>query len=256
MAVNLATNIKAALKDLNIRSVIGRTDSTVVLHWLRDHGSYKVFVENRVKKIFSHEFIEWKYVPTKQNRAGIGSRGSLISKLGDLWWKDPTWVSNISLWPRQPTIGPTTESQVECKAIKEIMTTTIEKSDIFDNFLEKHELYKPLRITTWIKRFLNNCQKTKRSGPLKTDETEHQKKFWIKREQQRVKDTEKFKISKEILDLQENVEGIYVCRGRIEVLHPVFIPPVSLLAEKLMFQAHKNTLHVGVVLTMTKIRSN
>ena len=211
MAANLATNIKAALKDLNIRSVIGRTDSTVVLHWLRDHGSYKVFVENRVKKIF--EFIEWKYVPTKQNPAGIGSRGSPISKLGDLWWKDPTWLSNISLWPRQPTIGPTTESQVECKAIKEIMTTTIEKSDIFNNLLEKHELYKFLRITAWIVRFLNNCQKTKRSGPYKTDKTEHQNKFWIKREQHRVKDTETFKISKEILDLQKNVEGIYVCRG-------------------------------------------
>ena len=98
MAANLATNIKAALKDLNIRLVAGRTDSTVVLHWLRDQGSYKVFEENRIKKILSHEFIEWKYVPTKQNPADIGSQGSPISKLGDLWWKDPTWLSNISLW--------------------------------------------------------------------------------------------------------------------------------------------------------------
>ena len=57
MAANLATNIKAALKDLSIRSVIGWTDSTVVLHWLKDQGSYKVFEENRVKKILSHEFI-------------------------------------------------------------------------------------------------------------------------------------------------------------------------------------------------------
>ena len=136
------------------------------------------------------------------------------------------------------------------------MTTTIEKSDIFDNLLEKHKLYKFLTITASIKRFLNKCQKTKRSGPLKTDETEHQKKFWIKREQHRVKDTEKFKISKEMLDLQENVEGIYVCRGRIESSRPVFIPPDSLLAEKLIFQAHNDTLHMGVVLTMTKVRSN
>ena len=74
----------------------------------------------------SHEVIEWKYVPTKQNPVEIGSQGISISKLGDLWWKGPTWLSNISLWPRQPTIGPKTESQVECKAIKEIMTTTIE----------------------------------------------------------------------------------------------------------------------------------
>ena len=256
MATNLATNIKVALKDLNIRSVTGWTSSTVVSHWLRDQGSYKVFVENRVKKILSHEFIEWKYVPMKQNPADIGSRGSPISKLGDLWWKGPTWLSNISLWPRQPTIGPTTESQVECKSIKEIMTTTIEKSDTFDNLLEKHELYKFLRITAWIKRFLNNCQKTKRSSPLKTDETEHQKKFWIKREQQKVKNTEKFKISKEMLDLQENVEGIYVCRGQIEGSHPVFIPRDSLLAEKLICQSHKNTLHGGVVLNMTRVRSN
>ena len=67
MAVNLATNIKAALKDLNIRSVLGWTDSIVVLHWLRDQGSYKVFVENRVKKILSQEFIDWKNIPTKQS---------------------------------------------------------------------------------------------------------------------------------------------------------------------------------------------
>ena len=158
MAANLATNIKAALKDLNIRLVTEWTDSTVVLHWLRNQGSYKVFVENRVKKILGHEFIEWKYAPTKQNPANIGSRGSSTSILGDLWRKDPTWLSNISLWPRQPTIGPTTESQVECKAIKEIKITTIEKSDIFYKLVEKHELYKFLRITAWIKRFLNNCQ--------------------------------------------------------------------------------------------------
>ena len=116
--------------------------------------------------------------------------------------------------------GPTTDSQVECKAIKEIMNITIEKTDVFDNLYEKHKLYNFfLRITAWIKRFLNNCQKTKCSGPLKTDEIEHQKKLWIKREQRS---------------------------------HPVFIPPDSLLAEKLICQVHKNTFHGGVVLTMTK----
>lgn len=45
------------------------------------------------------------------------------------------------------------EFQVESKVIKEKMTSTIEKLDIFDKLLEKHELYKSLRITAWIKRF-------------------------------------------------------------------------------------------------------
>ena len=58
MAVNLTTSFKAALKNLNIKSVTGWTDNTVVLHWLRYQGSYKVFVENRVKKILRHEFLE------------------------------------------------------------------------------------------------------------------------------------------------------------------------------------------------------
>ena len=59
-----------------------------------------------------------------------------------------------------------------------------------------------------------------------------------------------------MLDLHENVEGNYVWRGRIEGSHAVFVPRHSLLAEKLIFQAHKNILHGGVVLTMTKVRSN
>ena len=71
-----------------------------------------------------------------------------------------------------------------------------------------------------------------------------------------MKNIKKFKISKEKLDLQENVEEIYVYRGRIEGSQPVFIPSDSLLAEKLIFQAHKNILHGGVVLTMTNVRSN
>ena len=52
MAANLVATMKAALKDLNIRSVTGWTHITVVFHWLRDQGSYRVLVENRVKKIF------------------------------------------------------------------------------------------------------------------------------------------------------------------------------------------------------------
>ena len=63
MTANVATNLKAALKDFNIRSVTGWTDSIVGIHWLRVQGNYIVFVENRIKKILTHELIEWKHVP-------------------------------------------------------------------------------------------------------------------------------------------------------------------------------------------------
>ena len=41
-----------------IKSVHGRSDSTVALHWIKGGGSYKYFVTNRVRKISPKDFIE------------------------------------------------------------------------------------------------------------------------------------------------------------------------------------------------------
>ena len=68
------------------------------------------------------------------------------TKLGDLWWKIPIWLSNISLWSRQPTISLTTKSQVESKVIKDIMTRTTEKSDLIDKLFEKNVSNQFLKI--------------------------------------------------------------------------------------------------------------
>ena len=45
-----------------------------------------------------------------------------------------------------------------------------------------------------------------------------------------------------------------LCHGRIQGEYPVYIPDSSALAEKLVEDAHKNTLHGGVGLTMAKVR--
>ena len=70
MGSHLVSNILSALKTESIRSVAGLVDSTVVSE------SYKPFAANRVSKIKQHDYIKWQYVPTKQNPAYIGSRGS------------------------------------------------------------------------------------------------------------------------------------------------------------------------------------
>ena len=135
------------------------------------------------------------------------------------------------------------------------MAATIQARHMFDKLLTKYEFWKFLRTTSWILRFLNNCRRTKQSGPLTTSEIEQRKKFWIKREQQRVQHSEKFKINEKRLDLQQNNEGIYICKGRIEGTYPIYLPNESLLSEKIIFVAHKNTLHRGVLMTMTNVRS-
>ena len=55
---------------------------------------------------------------------------------------------------------------------------------------------------------------------LKANELEKQEKFWIKREQKRFRDTEKVNIDVKSLDLQEDGEGIYIHKGRVEGGHP------------------------------------
>ena len=67
---------------------------------------------------------------------------------------------------------------------------------------------------------------------LTTCEIEKQKKFLVKGEQQRFRDTEKIKIDLKSLDLQGNEEGIYICKGSIEGARPRYIPKESSIAEK------------------------
>ena len=69
MSANLAENVKTYLSKLSVRKIYAWLDSTIVLYWLKDSGEYKTFVNNRVSKIKGKSFIEWKYVPTKENLA-------------------------------------------------------------------------------------------------------------------------------------------------------------------------------------------
>ena len=70
-----------------------------------------MFVANRVSKIKQNDYIKSLYVPTKYNPADNGSRGSLISKLPNVWLEGPSWLTNSSEWPDQPVIHPSLKSQ-------------------------------------------------------------------------------------------------------------------------------------------------
>ena len=66
-----------------------------------------------------NNYTEWRRVPTKQNSAEIGSRGSLISRFPKMWLEGPSWITNSSEWSNQPVvIQPSLESQKEVKLEK------------------------------------------------------------------------------------------------------------------------------------------
>ena len=59
-----------------------------------------------------------------------------------------------------------------------------------------------------------------------------------------------FQENKLILNLQRNTNNMYKYRGRIQGDYPIYIPKDSLPAEKIVQEAHIQTIHGGVSLTM------
>ena len=114
-------------KRCNIRSITGWTDSTVGFHWLNRQGLYKQSGEYRVTKILEKEYINWDYVPVKQNPEDIGSRSSLLSEIPNRW-KGPSWTAENSKWLDQPILSQSKESEKEAKIIKNILGTTVNPS--------------------------------------------------------------------------------------------------------------------------------
>ena len=111
---------------------------------------------------------------------------------------------------------PTKESEIEANMIKEVMYIATEKSEEIYQLLKKFEFWKVIRVTSWIYRFLENIKcKEKFSGPVKTNETEKAKVFWITLEQEKLQITDNFKEDQGWLNLQKIATGIYECRGRI-----------------------------------------
>ena len=55
-----------------------------------------------------------------QNRADIGCRGSLLSKIPDICWKGPLWIAENSKWPEQPILSES-KSEKEAYIIKKIL---------------------------------------------------------------------------------------------------------------------------------------
>ena len=100
-----------------------------MLYWLNGQGSYNQFVRNRVNKILERDDINWQHVVTRDNPADLGSRGSLLTKIPQIWWKGLSSLQFKKNWPRQPAIKPVVELEKEVKISrghKSIVIPTVE----------------------------------------------------------------------------------------------------------------------------------
>jgi hypothetical protein len=256
MVVNSLDNVRNALHRYPITATFGWLDSTVALYWiLNNNKEWKQFISNRVFKINQKKDITWRHCPTKENPADIGSRGSVT--LAPIWFNGPCWLGKKEDWPENIVQPNFSEVDEERKLVKRINFATITTGCKLEPLLEKHNLSNVLRITAWIRRFITNCRTTKKNtGELSHKEIQVAKKIWISKAQQTFQQSERFKEIEERLQLKENTDGILVCMGRISGEYPIYLPDDHPLTKLIAKNAHRETKHGLVSLTMAKVRED
>ncbi|XP_072932542.1 uncharacterized protein [Epargyreus clarus] len=246
------------------------TDSTVVLAWLNDHPSkWNVFVANRVSEILNNlEPTTWCHVSSKQNPADGASRGLHPLELvnNQLWFHGPDFISREPIIYLRPK-----EVQTEMEVLK-THCATLEEST-WDKY---SSLTKTVRVMAYCRRFIVNCNKTR--GPkitinyLTAKELRDTLTIWIK-ECQSNNFNDEIKLVKENKNLPKGSklktlnpfldnDGVLRVGGRlshsrlnINKKHPIIIPRQSHLTELIISDAHKQTLHGGLQLTLAYILS-
>ena len=106
------------------------------------------------------------------------------SKEAEVLSPEPNWLSIPDKWLSQPGVCESFETVVETvnpKFENQLLAKEEEKNLMVGQLLHKYSSYwKLLRVTGYVKRFVNICKKTERKkGTLKTEELQVAKRFWI-----------------------------------------------------------------------------
>ena len=104
--------------------------------------------------------------------------------MGRLWFQGPNWLGSPDKWPLQPEVCETSEIVVETvkpKVENQMLAQKKKKDLTVDKVLHRYSSYwKLLRVTAYVKQFVNNCTKTKKqTAPLKTEELQGGERLWI-----------------------------------------------------------------------------
>ena len=114
--VKLMFNVEGALSlEQSVKRSKLWLDSQTALFWIMNRGKWKEFVKHRVNEILKlSDKRDWRYCPSRENPADIGSRGMSVSELKEivLWWQGPAWLTESEeSWPSEGSVLPTTESR-------------------------------------------------------------------------------------------------------------------------------------------------
>lgn len=265
IGVRLLKTIKEDLQLGDIPSFYW-TDSMNALHWIRNEEQWGVFVMNRVQEIrrCSNPH-EWNHVPGVLNPADLPSRGcSLQTLISKKWHEGPLWLKQEQgSWP-STEISPDKEI-VNSEKRKTIVSSLTTSAEEFSYFTRISSFEKIVRITAWIRRFINNCKIIKaarKTGNLNIEELKHaeisiwkivQKNTFKSADCDRLRHLKPFTDSSGII----RVKSQLLMRQDFENFKfPIILPSDHEIVTKLIMHKHKLLLHCGIQTLMAELREN
>ncbi len=132
------------------------TDSLCVIHWISSHKKLPIFVENRLTQIRAAKDVTFRYIPTNDNSADIGTKPhTYVEFLGKqvLWLHGPSFLSTQrSEWPNmdKPEVTPDMlenwESQTKPKCRSVLHTTGLMANTVGPALQKKNDAKNPAII--------------------------------------------------------------------------------------------------------------
>ena len=258
------------------------SDSQIVLSWLASVKPQRQFIKNRIEEIKSlcGDNV-WRYCPTKDNPADLLTRGITSEELqqNEIWFSGPKWLNSKDDWPTWNGNNVTSsvcttmsENDDKIETMENNQNVCIGIGEIID--IERYNSYRKLtRITAYVMRFATNCrakETERKKDLLRIDEIENAKFLWIRYTQGKIFSDEincidnstKRKTLVRQLKLFLDEKQLLRCGGRRidnatvgeTVKFPYLLPAKDRLTHLIVLEAHENTLHSGINITLAYIQ--
>ena len=257
------------------------TDSKCVMHWLRSTKVLSVFVENRLKEIRNAGNLEFRYVPTSNNPADLGTRptASFASLRNSMWFAGPDWLAlPMEQWP-------TSDLTVDSETIEKIRSEWKNSEKLCEVSFVLHEplsppfaleiaryssLVKLLRVTATCGLALCKLRKSRaKSDCVGVADLNVARESWDKfvqcqelGEVFRLLSAGKTNVVIRSLRLFLDAKGLIRCGGRLEnaemsrdETNPKLLPEKSMYTRFVVMHYHEKALHAGVSQTLALVRS-
>ncbi|XP_063619660.1 uncharacterized protein LOC134792321 [Cydia splendana] len=241
------------------------TDSMITIGWIKgEAGKWQTFVANRVSEIQRSTPTEcWNHVKTTDNPADVLSRGIEPRKLEhhELWWKGPSWLQTDEI--------PHTKTTIEkCQEIENNHVTITEnkkEKKIWERFSRFQRM---IRVLSFCYRITQKEQKGEMLTYVEIQQTTG-KILKLVQQEAFAEEYESLKNNKAVtkksklrcLDPFIGDDGLIRVGGRLHhsqlpynQKHPIILPHHHHVSRMLIDEAHLQTLHGGIRLTIAFLR--